>query len=148
MKKASEAEVVKTSASTSKAGPSTQPDPIIHPKPRTSDQSDSQPMETDFCVPTLPPRFTQSVQSNHGSKHLDLQSEHSDPQSKHLEQPKRVCSSRAKKYSDKKKHKVLAKFHSQSFSSEEDLSLSKSLLSLNRLLSKANNRITQSFTGR
>ena len=43
MKKASEAEVDKTSTSTSKAGPSKQPDPIIHPNPRTSDHSDAQP---------------------------------------------------------------------------------------------------------
>ena len=39
-----------------------------------------------------------------------------------MEQPKRVCSSRAKKYSDKKKHKVWAKYFSQSSSSEEDQS--------------------------
>ena len=62
-------------------------------------------MDTDFCGPSLPPRFTQSVQSNHGSKYSDLQSDHSDPQSEHPEQPKRVCSFRAKKHSDKKKHK-------------------------------------------
>ena len=122
MKKASEAEVVKTSASTSKAGPSTQPDPIIHPNPRTSDHSDAQPMEIDFCGPSLPPRFTQSVKSDHGSKHWDLQSEHSDPQSKHSEQPQRVCSSIAKKHSDKKKHKVWAKYYLQSSSSGEDQS--------------------------
>ena len=80
MKKASEAEVDKTSASTSKAGHSKQSvdlsDPNIHPKPRTSDHLDAQPMETDFCDPSLPPRFGQSVQSNHGSKHLDLHSKH------------------------------------------------------------------------
>ena len=122
VKKASEAEVVKTSASPSKAGPSTQPDLIIHPNPQTSDHSDAQPMETDFCGPSLPPQFTQSVQSNHGSKHSDLQSEHSGPQSEHSEQPQRVCSSRAKKHWDKKKHKVRAKYYSQSSSSEEDQS--------------------------
>ena len=69
MKKASKAEVDKTSASTSKAGPSKQsvelPDPNTHLNP---DYSDAQPMETDFCGPSLPPRFSQSVQSNHGSK--------------------------------------------------------------------------------
>ena len=90
IKKASEAEVDKTSTSTSKAGPSKQSDPNIYPNPRTSDHSDAQPMETDFCGPSLPPRFGQSVQSDHGSKHSDLHSEHSDPQSKHLEQPKGV----------------------------------------------------------
>ena len=116
MKKASEAEVVKTSASISKAGPNKQPDPTT----RASEHSDAQPIDTDFCGPSLPPRFTQSIQSDHGSKHSDLQSDHLDPQSEHLEQPKRVCSSRAKD-SDKKKHKVRAKYYSQS-SSEEDQS--------------------------
>ena len=116
MKKASKVEVDKTSASTSKAGPSKQSvelsDPNIHLNPWTSDHSDAQPMETDFCGPSLPPRFTQSVQFDHGSKHSDLQSEHSDPQSEHSEQPQRVCSSKAKKHSDKKKHKVRAKYFS------------------------------------
>ena len=46
----------------------------------------------------------------------------SDPHSEdHLEQPKRVCS-KAKKHSDKKKHKVQAKYCCQSSSSEEDQS--------------------------
>ena len=58
MKKASKAEVDKTSTSTSKAGLSKQPDPIIHPNPRTSDQLDVQPMETDLCSPSLPPWCT------------------------------------------------------------------------------------------
>ena len=118
MKKASEAEVDKTSASISKAGPSKLPDPTT----RASEHSDAQPMDTDLCGPSLPPRFTQSLQSDHGSKHSDLQSDHLDPQSEHSEQPKRVCSSRAKKHSDKKKHKVRAKYYSQSSSSEEDQS--------------------------
>ena len=69
IKKASEAEVDKTS----KTGPSKQSvglyDPNIHPNPRTSDHLDGQPMETDFCGPSLPLRFGQSVQSEHGSKH-------------------------------------------------------------------------------
>ena len=39
-------------------------------------------MDTDLYGPFFPPRFTQSVQSDHGSKHLD-------PHSKHSEQPKR-----------------------------------------------------------
>ena len=126
MKKASEAEVDKTSTSTSKAGPSKQsvelPDPNTHLNPWTSDHSDAQPMETDFFGPSLPPRFGQRVQSEHGSKHSDLHSEHSDSQSEHSEQPQTVCSSRAKKHLDKKKHKVRAKYYSQSSSSEEDQS--------------------------
>ena len=115
MKKASKTEVDKTSASTSKAGPSKQSDPNIHPNPWTSNHLDAQPMETGFCGRSLPPSFTQSVQSDHGSKHSDLQSEHS-------EQPQRVCSSRAKKHSDKKKHKVRAKYYSQCSSADEDQS--------------------------
>ena len=105
MKKASEAEVDKTYASLSKAGPSKHPDPTT----RASEHSDAQPIDTDLYGPSLPPRFTHSVQSDHGSKHSDLQSNLSDPHSKHSEQPKRVCS-KAKKHSDKKKHKVQAKY--------------------------------------
>ena len=68
----------------------------------------------------LPPWFGQSVQSDHDSKHSDLHSKHLDPQSEDSEQPQKVCSSRAKKHSDIKKHKVWAKYFSQSSSSEED----------------------------
>ena len=74
LKKASEAEVDKTSASISEAGPSKQLDPTTRasdPTTQASEQSDAQPMDTDFFGPSLPPRFTQSVQSNHGSKHSD-----------------------------------------------------------------------------
>ena len=153
MKKASEAEVDNTSASTSKAGPSKQSvelsDPNIYLNPRTSDHSEAQPMETDFCGPSLPPRFGQSVQSDHGSKHSDLHFEHLDPHSEHSEQPQRVCSSGAKKHSDKKKHKVWAKYFSQSSSSEED-QFSVPIKKSGLLLSKTNNKITQtqSFTWR
>ena len=78
-------------------------------------------LDTDLYGRSLPPRFPQSVQSDHGSRHSDLQSaDHSDPHSEHLEQPKRVWS-KAKKHLDKKKHKVRAKYYSQS-SSEEDQS--------------------------
>ena len=71
-------------------------------------------MDTDIYGPPLPPKFTQSIQSNHSPRHSDLQSDHSDPQSgDHSEQPKRVYS-KAKKHSDKKKCKVRAKYYSQS----------------------------------
>ena len=123
VKKASEVEVDKTSTSISKAGPTKQsvelPDPNTHPNLWMSDHSDVQPM--DSCGPSLPPRFGQSVQSDHGSKHSDLHFEHSDPQSEHSEQPQRVCTSRAKKHSDKKKQ-GLDKIFSQSSFSEEDQS--------------------------
>ena len=119
MKKASHAEVDQTSTSTSRAGPSKQSvelsNPNNQPNPQTSDHSDGQqPMEMDFCGPSLPPRFGQSAQSEHGS-------DPSDHHSKHSKQLERVCS-RAKKYSDKKKHKVRAIYFSQSSSSEEDQS--------------------------
>ena len=79
MKKASEAEVDKTSSSTSKAGPSKQSVELPDPNSWPSDHLDAQPMETYFCGPSPPPRFGQSVQSDHGSKHSDLHSNHSDP---------------------------------------------------------------------
>ena len=55
-------------------------------------------MDTDLYGPPLPPKFTQSVQSDHASKHSDLESDHHlDPHSEdRSEQPKRVCS-KAKK---------------------------------------------------
>ena len=78
-------------------------------------------MDTDVYGPPLPPNFTKSVQSDPASKYWDLESDdHLDPHSEdHSEQPKRVCL-KAKKHSDKKKHKVRAKYYSQSSSSEED----------------------------
>ena len=136
MKKASEAEVDKTSASLSKAGPSKQPDPTT----RAFEHSDARPMDTDLYGPFLPPRFTHSVQSDHGSKHSDLQSDHLDPHSEHSEQPKRVCSKAKIEVLGQEKHKV-----------RQNTILLRSLLYLNRLLmSMINNRIaqTQFFTGR
>ena len=76
-------------------------------------------MDTDLYGPSLPPKCIQSVQSDDGSKHSDLKLEPSDPHSEHSEQPKRVCS-KAKKHSEKKKHKVRAKYYFQSSSLEED----------------------------
>ena len=125
MKKASEVEVDKTSASLSKAGPSKQPDLTTgtsDPTTQASDHTDAQSMDTDVYGPPIPPKFTQSVLSDHASKHSDLQSDHSGPQSEyHTDQPKRECS-KAQKHSDKKKHQVRAKYYSQSSSSEEDQS--------------------------
>ena len=122
MKKASESDIVQMSNSLPKAGPSKQPDPIPTwtsvSNTRASDHSDAQPMDTDHYGPPLPPQSTQSVQSEHASRHLDVESDHSDDHSE-SEQPKRVCS-KAKKHSDKRKHKVLAKYYSQSSSSEEN----------------------------
>ena len=67
--------------------------------------------------PSLPPRFG-DAQSEHGSD----PNHDSDHQSDLSEQPEQVCSARAKKHSDKCKHKVWAKYLSQSSSSEEDQS--------------------------
>ena len=75
MKKASEVEVDKTSTSLSKAGPSKQPDLTTRdsdPTTRASDHSDAQPMDTDVYGPPVPAKFTPSVQSDHASKHSDL----------------------------------------------------------------------------
>ena len=121
MKKASESDVAQTLDSLLKAGPSKQPDPIptqTSISNRASDHSDAQPMDTEHYGPPLPPQSTQSVQSEHASRHSDVESNHSDHHSE-SEQPKRVCS-KAKKHSDKRKHKVRAKYYSQSSSSEED----------------------------
>ena len=101
------------------------------PKPGTSKQNDAlpsnpntklntqlniqatehidEPMETDFCGP-LPP-FSEKIQSELGSD-----PNRSDQTS---EQPEQVYSVKAKKHSDKRKHKVRAKYVSQSSSSEE-----------------------------
>ena len=104
-----------------KTGPSKQtriPTRTSIPTTRASDHSDAQPMDTEHYGPPLPPQSTQSIQFEHASKHSDVESNHSDHYSK-SEQPKRVCS-KAKKHSDKRKHKVWAKYYSQSSSSEED----------------------------
>ena len=86
-------------------------------------------METDFCGPSLPPRFGQSAQSEHGS-------EDSYHHSEHLEQPERVCSSRARKHSDKRSTKFGQNtFHSLHLQRRiSPLSPSKSLLSPKGLL--------------
>ena len=75
-------------------------------------------MDTEHHGPPLPPQSSQSVQSERASRHLNVESDHSDHHSE-SEQPKRVHS-KAKKHSDKRKHKVQAKYYSQSCSSEED----------------------------
>ena len=124
-KKASESDVVQTSNSTKagpKAGPSNPPDPVptgtsIY---RVSNHSDVQPMDTDFYGPPLPPKSSQNVQSEHASKQSNIESDHSEHHSE-SEHPKKVCP-KAKKHSDKRKHRVRAKYYSQSSSSEEEKS--------------------------
>ena len=55
-------------------------------------------MEMDFWGSSLPPQFGQSAQPEHGS----------DPNGS--EYSERVCSAKAKKHSDRSKHKVGAKY--------------------------------------
>ena len=115
MKKASEAGLDQTSASTSKTGTSNQTDELSSPlnqnpntqQPNTqASEHMDEPMEMGFRGPSLPPRFRQSVHSKHGSdpNRLDHHSEQS-------EQSELVCSVRAKKHADKRKHKVWGKIH-------------------------------------
>ena len=122
MKKASESDIVQTSDALPKAGPSNQPDPFPTqtsiPTNRPFDHSDAQPMDTEHYGLPLPPQSSQSVQSERASRHSDVESDHSDHHFE-SEQPKRVHS-KAQKHSDKRKHKVRAKYYSQSSSSEED----------------------------
>ena len=73
---------------------------------------------SDFYGPPLPPKSSQNVQSEHASKQLDVESDHSEHHSE-LGHPKTVCP-KVKKHSDKRKHKVRAKYYSQLSSSEED----------------------------
>ena len=90
--KASKSNVVQTSDSVPKAGPSKQPDLITTrtsiSMTQASIQSDAQPMETDHYGPPLTPKPTQSIQSEHASRHLDLDSDHSDHHSE-SEQPRK-----------------------------------------------------------
>ena len=74
-------------------------------------------MDTDFYGAPLPPKSSQNVQSERASKQSHLESDHSEHPSE-SEHPK-VVVPKAKKHSDKKKHKVMAKY-SQLSSSEED----------------------------
>ena len=151
-KKDSESDVVKTSDS-AKAGASNQPYPIPTQTSisRTSDHSDVQPMDiSDFYGPPLPSKSSQNIQSEHASKQSNVESNHLEHHSE-SEHPKKVCP-KPKKHSDKRKHKVQAKYYSQSSSEEEESSAQlKSLLNLNiRLLKSLNIRIAriQSFTGK
>ena len=92
-----------------KPGTSNQPDPVPtrNSISRASDHSDVQPMDTDFYGPPLPPKSSQNFQSEHASKQSDIETDHSEHHSE-SEQPKRVCP-KAKKHSDKRKHKAWAK---------------------------------------
>ena len=111
-KSAKEVELDQSSISALKPGPSKQSDYLPpNSAPNTHSERNDESMELDVYSPSLPPRFRDD-QSEHGSDH----------QSDLSEQPEQVCSARAKKHSDKRKHKVRAKYLSQSSSSEEDQS--------------------------
>ena len=123
LKKASKSDVVQTSGSTKtgpKPGPSNQPDPIPTRTSisRASNHSDVQPMDTDFYGPPIPPKSSQNVQFEYASKQSDIESNHSEHHSE-SEHPRKVVP-KAKKHSDKRKHKARANYYSQSSSSGED----------------------------
>ena len=102
--------------SASKPGPSEQSDNLpLKPAPNTHSERTDEAMELDVYGPSLPPWFG-DAQSEHGSDPNHSLDQHSDVS----KQPEQVCLSRAKKHSDKRKHKVRAKCISQSSSSEED----------------------------
>ena len=65
-------------------------------------------MKLDVYGPSLPPPFG-DAQSEHGSN-LNCGSDHHSDIS---EQPEQVCSSRAKKHSDKRKHNMFLSCHPQ-----------------------------------
>ena len=75
-------------------------------------------MDSDFYGPPFPPKSFQNVQSELASKQSDIESDQSEYRSE-SEHPKKVCP-KAKNHSDKRKHKVRAKYYSQSSSSEEE----------------------------
>ena len=152
MKKASKAEVDKTSTSTSKAGPSKHSDPLIHLNPWPSDHSDAQPMEMDFSGPSLPPRFTKmyspimapSTRTFNPNTQILNPNTRNNLKGRVLLEPRNTRTKRNTRFRQNTIHSL----HLQTRISP--LSLLKSLLSMNRLLlSKTNNRITQtqSFTG-
>ena len=116
IKKVSKVEVDQTSTSTSKAGPRKQAAELSNlntqPNLYASDHSDDhEHIEMDFCGPSLPSRFGQSAQSDHGTDPNKL-----DHHSEQSEQPEWVCLARARRHSDKKKHNVRAKYISHSLS--------------------------------
>ena len=113
MKKASDAEADKTSASLSKAGPSKPPDPTT----RASDPTTQRRNLWTLTYMVLLFHQSSLKVSNHGSKHCDLQSDHSNPHSDYSEQP--VCVPKLRS-TRTRKNKVRAKYYSQSSSSEED----------------------------
>ena len=78
-------------------------------------------METDFCGPSLPPRFNQSVQADHGTLIFSLNTRILNPNTRN--KLKGCVLLKPRNTRTKKKHKVQAKyFTSQSSSSEEDQS--------------------------
>ena len=148
MKKASEAEENKTSASTSKARPSKQSvelsDPNIHLNLRTSDHSDAQPMEMEFL------HFHHSSPNVYSpiiapSTPIFIPNTRNNLQGFVFLKPRNTRTKRNTRFGQNTFHSL----HLQRRISP--LSMLKSLLSPKRLLlSKTNNRITQtqSFTGR
>ena len=121
--KASESGVDKTSDSAQAKpmpGTSTQPDPPTWTSNPTQSNhhSDVQPMDLEPYGPQLPPKSSQP-QSEHASRHSDLESNHSEccSDSEYYQvRPKH------KKHSDKRKHKSKPSQISQSLAEEDESS--------------------------
>ena len=118
--KASESAVVKTSDSAQAKplpGTSSQPDPPTRTSnPTPFEHSDVQPMDLEPYRPPFPPKSSHQPQSEHASKHSDVESEHSERCSN--SEYCQVCP-KHKKHSDERKHKSKPSNIFQS-SAEED----------------------------
>ena len=147
MKKPSEAEVDKTSASLSRAGPSKQPDPST----RASEHSDGQPMDTDLMVLSFHQGLLKvfnltmapSTRIFNPTTQILIPSTRNNLKGFVPE----LRSTRTRKNTRLGQNTILSRLRQRKIS---PLSMSRSLLNLNRLLSMINNRIAQIqfFTGR
>ena len=124
LQKASELSVVKTSDSTQAKplpGTSSQPDPPTRTSnPTPSEQPDVQPMDLELYGTPLPPKSSHQPQSEHASKHLDVESEHSERFSN--SDYYHVCP-KHKRHSNKRKHKSKPSHISQSSAEEDESSV-------------------------
>ena len=115
--KASKWGVVKTSDSAQAkplSGTSSQPDPPTRTSnPTPSKHLDVQPMDLEPYGPPLPLKSSHQPQSEHASKHSDVESKHSEC----------LSDSEHKKHSDKKKHKSKPSHISQSSAEEDESSV-------------------------
>ena len=112
-KSAKEVELDQSSTSASKPGPSKQSDNLPpNPAPNTHSERTDEEMKLDVYAPSLSPRL-RDAQSEHGSDPNHGSDHHSDIS----DNPNRCVRPEPKKHLDKRKHKVWAKYISQSSSS-------------------------------